>query len=559
MSLDIEAISRRFGAGSLRHLDHPVYTLATIKLLPCLGRATIAVLAWLFLATAALGHASLTATEPRDGAVVPAAPARLALTFSEPVSPLALKLVKPDGSAIALERFTLRDRTVEIEVPPDLSVGTHVLSWRVVSEDGHPVGGSILFSIGSPSGSAYTGEAIDWQVRAALWTSRVALYAGLFFGIGGVFALNWFLHGARAGLRFVAAMLGIGLTGTALSAGLQGLDALGRPLSALVEPSLWSTGLGTSFGRTVVVMLAALALAGVALVSRRQRVARWTSLLALFAGSLALSLSGHASAAEPQWLMRPSVFLHAIAIALWVGALVPIARLLQASHAHAPKTLRRFSAFIPFSLALLVAAGIVLLVVQVGQPSALLDTAYGNVFLVKLALLLILFVLAAINRWVLTDRVEAGDQGATRYLLRSVAAETLVVLLVFGVAASWRFTPPPRALATVAAEPASVHIHGDKAMAEMTIAPGRPGPVEASALVMAGDFSALDPKEVTFVFSNPSAGIAEIKRNASKATDGTWRTSDLLLPLPGLWKIRLDILISDFEITRIEGEIRIGQ
>ncbi|WEX86555.1 copper resistance CopC/CopD family protein [Sinorhizobium garamanticum] len=535
-----------------------MYTLAATKFLPALGRATIAVLAWLFLATAALAHASLTATEPRDGAVVPAAPARLALSFSEPVSPLALKLVKPDGSTITLERFSLRDRTVEIEVPPDLSAGTHVLSWRVVSEDGHPVGGSILFSIGSPSGSAYAGEAIDWQLRAALWLGRVALYAGLFFGIGGVFALSWFLQGTRAGLRFIAAMLGIGLAGTAFSAGLQGLDALGRPLSALVEPSVWSTGLATSFGRTVVVMIAALAVAGVALVSRRQQVARWISLLALIAGSLALSLSGHASAAEPQWLMRPSVFLHAIAIALWVGALVPVARLLQTGHTHALKALHRFSVFIPFSVALLVAASVVLLVVQVGQPSALLDTAYGNVFLVKLALLLVLFSLAAINRWVLTDRVEAGDQGGTRYLVRSIAAETLVVLLLFGVAAAWRFTPPPRALTTVASEPASVHIHGDKAMAEITITPARPGPVEATALVMAGDFSALDPKEVTFVFSNPSAGVAEIKRKASKATDGTWRTSDLVLPLPGLWKIRLDILISDFEIARIEGEIQIA-
>ncbi|MQX18934.1 copper resistance protein CopC [Sinorhizobium terangae] len=529
-----------------------------MKFPPGLGRATIAVLAWLFLATAALAHASLTATEPRDGAVVPAAPARLALSFSEPVSPLALKLVKPDGSAVALERFTLRDRTVEIEVPPDLSAGTHVLSWRVVSEDGHPVGGSIVFSIRSPSRSTYAGEVIDWPVRAALWLGRVALYAGLFFGIGGVFALSWLLQGARAGLRFITAMLGIGLGGTGLSAGLQGLDALGMPLSALAEPSVWSTGLGTSFGRTVVVMIAALALAGVALLSRRRQVARWTSLLALLTGSAALSLSGHASAAEPQWLMRPSVFLHAIAITLWVGALVPIARLFQTGRAHALKALHRFSVFIPFSIALLVAAGIVLLVVQVGQPSALLDTAYGNVFLVKLALLLILFALAAINRWVLTGRVEAGDQGATRYLVRSIAAEALVVLMIFGVAASWRFTPPPRALVSVAAEPASVHIHGEKAMAEITITPGRPGPVEASALVMAGDFSALDPKEVTFVFSNPSAGVAEIKRKASKATDGTWRTSDLLLPLPGLWKIRLDILISDFEITRIEGEIQIG-
>ena len=132
-----------------------------------IGRAAMAALALLFLATSVLAHASLTATQPPDGAVVAAAPTKLALSFSEPVSPLALKLLQPDGSSIELERFVLRDRTVEIETPPGLSTGTHVLSWRVVSEDGHPVGGSIIFSIGAPSSSVPVAEPIDWQVRAA--------------------------------------------------------------------------------------------------------------------------------------------------------------------------------------------------------------------------------------------------------------------------------------------------------------------------------------------------------------------------------------------------------
>lgn len=522
-----------------------------------IGRAAMVVLAWLLLVTSALAHASLTAAEPRDGAVMLEVPTKLALSFSEPVSPLALKLIKPDGSSIQLEQFSLKDRTVEIEAPHGLGQGTHVLSWRVVSEDGHPVGGSVVFSIGAPSASSSAAEADNAHVRALVWAARVMLYAGLGFGIGGVFATNWFLRGNASGRRFITTMLGIGFAGTLFSAGLQGVDALGAPLASFLELRTWSTGLATSYGRTVFVMTAALVLAALALLPRLRPFAAWLSLAALIAGSLALSLSGHASAAEPQWLMRPSVFLHAMTIAVWVGALVPLASLLRSRQTLGMKALHRFSVSVPVVVGILVAVGVVLAVVQVEQPSALFSTAYGRVFLVKLALLVPLFALAAINRWLLTAPTQSGDRLAALRLVRVIAAETLVVLLVFGVAATWRFTPPPRAIVVAAAQPASVHIHGSKAMAEVTLTPGRAGSIQASIFVMAGDFSPLDAKEITLVFENTAAGVEQIRRKANKAADGNWQVPDLVLPLPGTWKVRVDILINDFEVEKISGEIQI--
>ncbi len=102
-------------------------------------------------ATGAAAHASLVMTSPAEGAVLQAAPQEFSLTFSEPVSPLSLNLIGPDGSKRALSGFTLKDKTLAITAPPALARGTHVLSWRVVSEDGHPVGGSVVFSSGEPS------------------------------------------------------------------------------------------------------------------------------------------------------------------------------------------------------------------------------------------------------------------------------------------------------------------------------------------------------------------------------------------------------------------------
>ena len=129
--------------------------------------------------------------------------------------------------------------------------------------------------------------------------------------------------------------------------------------------------------------------------------------------------------------------------------------------------------------------------------------------------------------------------------------------MIFGAVAAWRFTPPPRALAAAAAQPATVHIHTAKAMADLTVMPGRAGPVSVAAFIMTGDFGTLDPKEVTFVFANPTAGIEPFKRRAEKPGDGTWRSDGVVLPIPGEWTVRIEVLISDFDLARLEGQITI--
>lgn len=516
-----------------------------------------ALLALLLQATGALAHASLNATEPVDGTVVATAPQTYSLTFSEPVSPLSLRLIKPDGTSVALDRFAVLDSTVRIEAPAGLGTGTHVLSWRVVSADGHPIGGSVVFSIGAPSASAPpVEEAVDWTVRGWLWLSKIALYLGLFFGVGGIFALRILMPGTAAGRRTVDAALFVGGVGALVSAGFQGLDALGAPIPRLFDAIVWSTGFGTTYGSTVLLSLAAFAMAAM---SGRLTLAAGQAgaVLALLAAGAALALSGHASAAHPQWLMRPTVFLHAVAVAVWIGALIPLGLALKRGETGAIHALRRFSKAIPFVVAVLIAAGLVLAIVQVERPGALLDTAYGQVLSIKLALLVGLFLMAAVNRWSLTRPVEERDGSATRRLVRSIAAETLVALAIFCAVAAWRFTPPPRALAAAAAQPATTHIHSAKAMADLTVSPGRTGPVTVSAVVMTGDFGPLDAKEVSFVFSNPTAGIEPFRKKGTKPGDGTWRAESVVLPLAGQWHVRIDILISDFDMARLEGEVRI--
>lgn len=518
--------------------------------------AAIVLLAIIAAPTQVFAHAALITTEPADGAVLGQSPTQFSLTFSEPVSPLVLTLVRPDGTPVPLTSFRLSVQTVEIDNPQTLESGTHVLSWRVISADGHPVGGSVLFSIGAPSAAPALSEVVDRGLRSAIWIGKIFLYVGLFLGVGGAFAIAWLAKGGRSGQRFAIAAILCGLVAAPLSLGFQGLDALGAPLVRLAQPGVWQAGLGTSFGWTVLVALVALGLGLLSLVGPRGG-AKLFAVAGLAGVGAALAASGHASAAEPQWLTRPMVFLHGAGIAFWAGALAPLSLAIRRKPVEATPFLRRFSQVILPVVAVLTATGIVLAVIQVQAPAALLETAYGGLLLVKLGLLFFLFTLAAINRCKLTGPAEAGETEVQRRLVRSISIEMLIVLAIFGVAAGWRFTPPPRALAIAAAQPASVHIHTPKAMADLSITPGHVGPVAASMVIMTGDFGPLDASQVTLVLSKPDSGIEPIKRAATKPGDGTWRVDDLVVPVPGRWTARLDILISDFEIVKIEAPIDI--
>ena len=58
----------------------------------------------------------------------------------------------------ATSRSRAADQSVVIALPDDLPRGTQIVSYRVVSQDGHPVAGSLVFSIGVVTGGAAAGD-----------------------------------------------------------------------------------------------------------------------------------------------------------------------------------------------------------------------------------------------------------------------------------------------------------------------------------------------------------------------------------------------------------------
>jgi len=270
----------------------------------------------------------------------------------------------------------------------------------------------------------------------------------------------------------------------------------------------------TSFGAIAIVAASALLASLLGLTVTSPLAARAASLAGMIGAGVALALSGHASTAAPQIMMRPAVFVHAVSVAFWIGALLPLAVVLR--DPQAVPALLRFSRVIPWTVAALLASGAVLAVVQVQQPAALATTAYGRILSAKVGLVLLLLALAAWNRFRATPAIRADVAGARRRLQRTILAELILVMCIFGLVASWRFTPPPRALAAAAAQPTQLHIHTAEAMADIRFEPGHAGIVRASIVIMTGDFGSLDAKEVQLSIANKAAGIEAISRPARR-------------------------------------------
>ena len=204
----------------------------------------------------ASAHASLASAEPRDGAVVAQAPKKVELHFNESVTAGAVNLIDATGK---LRRDTIVDakgEAIGITLPADLPNGTQIVSYRVISEDGHPVSGSVTFSIGEPTANKATANA-DPGINGLIGLSRFGLYLGLFAGIGGVFFVNWIAR-ERAAARLLRVALIIGIVSAAASLGLQGLDVLGSPLYGIFAAGPWKIAFGTSLGPSLLIAIAAL-------------------------------------------------------------------------------------------------------------------------------------------------------------------------------------------------------------------------------------------------------------------------------------------------------------
>jgi copper transport protein len=487
-----------------------------------------------------LAHAQLHSAEPTGRAILDAPPTEVILTFNEPIAPLRARWFQPDGRAQDVLGWAQGPDLI-VTVPSDLAPGTHALSWRIVSDDGHPVGGTHVFSIGFETGSPVAvRESVAWFAALA----RGAMTLTLVLGVGG---MVWGVLSRVPAPELIRWALWAVPPASLLLMAAQAVDMMGVGAGALTDPAAWVLALTSPFA-----LVAGLALIASALAATRRKS---LVIVAWMLASMTFASAGHAARAEPVALMAVLMFGHAAALIFWAGALPGLLSSLRAPDA--AQVMMRFSLFAMPMVALLVLTGAALAWRQVETPAALTGSAYGGLLTAKLALVAVVLALAARHRMILTPQLVNNPEVARPVFVRSLRIELLLMVAILALTAGFRLTPPPRALVDLPETRAELHLHGRQAMADIVLIPGRPGPNQVEIVVRDGDFQPLTPLEVTIFFSRPTEGLERIELHTERDEDGIWRAGPVHLPPGGPVDVVADILITDFRKEMIGGDIQL--
>ncbi|HUR03511.1 MAG TPA: copper resistance CopC family protein [Nonomuraea sp.] len=101
------------------------------------------------VALPAQAHNVLVGSDPKDGATLTAAPARITLVFDQAVRQgyAQVGVTGADGTAWADGSAEVAAERVSIKVKPLRAGGAYVVGYRILSADGHPVTGKISFNL----------------------------------------------------------------------------------------------------------------------------------------------------------------------------------------------------------------------------------------------------------------------------------------------------------------------------------------------------------------------------------------------------------------------------
>ena len=169
-----------------------------------------------------------------------------------------------------------------------------------------------------------------------------------------------------------------------------------------------------------------------------------SSLLCFLAALLLLSGSLLSHAIDRGVLAVSIDFIHQVAAALWLGAVVGIWFGAVRGGLGADwvrQAAPRVSRAAGWSVAILLLSGLYTAYSALGpNPSRLIDTAYGRTLLVKLGAATPVLLLGASNRyWLMATITRESSQKA---LLRNVSVESALLVLILGLAVLLANTPP---------------------------------------------------------------------------------------------------------------------
>lgn len=362
----------------------------------------------------ASAHAELDGTDPSDGSVLEASPGALRLMFSEGISVEAdgVRVVNADLERVDTGKARAKDFTVTVPLRPDLPDGGYIVSWRVVSADGHPVHGAFQFFVGSRTlldpgladkAFAASADRRDEIVGAVV---RGLAYLGTLLACGAVL-VGGLLH--RDGdpppvNRVTASAAGLAICALLVQVPVQTSLVTGRGWGSVTEAGVLgrslADGVGWALAVTIFALVAVLITTGLPFRGAVRTIAFTGAAIA----PLGFAITGHSRTMSPAAVAYAADAAHLIAGAVWLGGLVALLSLLRFRRRRddvvgAGDAVARFSGLAGATLAAVMVAGLALGWIEVGGLEALRSTTYGRLLMAKVAVVGLVVAGAAWNRF----------------------------------------------------------------------------------------------------------------------------------------------------------------
>lgn len=606
---------------------------ATRELLARLAAAALILLLAARSPDVVWAHPEVLSTEPADGARVDQSPPQARVVFNEEVEQAFAQLQVLDAQGAQVDagdgaRDPANPASVVAALPP-LPAGIYTAVWQVTGSDGHTVRGHYVFTVvigaapailpeappappAAPAAAAPLAVAEREPPIALVAALRALMLLGAMSSVGGwvlVLAViypalpataqaagvaarrRWRIVTGASLALLLAALAGFLLAHTATTAGELSLPALATVLGA------------TRQGQLLAARAALVGLLAVLLTAARPP--RWELPVALLLGGgllLTFASAGHAAALadEPGLLFSPVLadWTHLAATSVWVGGLVHLTLTLPAAlRALAPpdrarslaRVVGRFSALALASVALLALSGAYMALLRLTSPAQLLESAYGQALLSKLALFGALLALGAYNLLRLRPRLEAVARRAFDAALAArldgrlrlaVRAEVLLAcgaLLAAGFITSAApptesaqtapavvdVTPIPGLASAPTRTPAPiVPFRQEQRAADLrvtlAVAPAGIGQNDLRVEVADADGRPLDVQRVQLTLDMDAMDMGETVVVLDQAGGGVYQVRQQWLSMVGEWRVRTVVRRADADDVVVEFVVPVG-
>ena len=501
------------------------------------------------------------------------------MTFENPVPDQREVPVVCDGnpfSSIGSPEHGDDDVTMTVALLQPLPTEECTVTWTLTNDDGSDDRGEFAFTVSESAAPGRCGGSDDDDRRrrrraavsddggdsddvrnagtvssAPIWLGRVLSIVGISVVFGSlVLIVAAWPEGPEyvLALRFLRSMWIVGLVGTLIYVAALSAAVKGESFSSGLNPANWFDLFDAGWPGRFAVLRLVLVIASVWVVLKPERVIDpTTNMLALGIPALAVVTLGLSrTGGSLAFLGIVASIAHVLAMAVWFGAVVLLARVVLAGPGEEDlvHAVRGFGRISNPAIIITVLSGLIQLWRLDGGE--LFSSAHGRVVLLKTVAVAAMVFVGMTARQIAHARLAKANELSVRTadrMRRAFGTEAAVGLLVVGLS-GWLLALDPGKLPDNGGDFDIQERYQDQALdfdVEVLLSPGRVGLNDLEVVVDAPE-TGLSQLRLTFFPPTGSSGVPIIVQDIALTTAGIARTADdggIPLDVAGTWRIQV--------------------